>query len=208
LDDVNLLSYLYKQNELPIQADYFCENEDGVNYCMNVTLFERPPQVTDSVHINGTSTAAAPTGTTTATSATSSPSLDTDTNNCGVLGKVCESYESCVLGACDSSTIQYTSDLADWTKMNKMALAVSSVTDHTPDGVLWAVNGYTKWDGVPKTFVDDFSSNKQDFHEWICPGAIPRGIREVYYMDPVFTDPKNPTKAEVDHWHRRFVTSC
>jgi hypothetical protein len=125
--------------------------------------------------------------------------FDSDKSNCGIAGKVCEDFESCVLGACDSSTVQYTSDLADWTKMNEVALA--SNEDHSPDGVGWAT--YVPWDGIPRSF-ESFSS-KKEFFEWICPGAIPRGIREVYYIDPVFTDPKNPTKAEVDHWHRRFV---
>jgi hypothetical protein len=46
-----------------------------------------------------------------------------------------ESYKSCVLGACDSSKVQYTPGLADWTVMNKMAITVSSVKDHSPDGV-------------------------------------------------------------------------
>jgi len=87
--------------------------------------------------------------------------------------------------------------------MNSLALAVSSVNDHTPDGVEWAQ--YTEWDEVPRSF--ESFSNEQDqkkaFFDWICPSSIPRGIREVYYLDPVFTDPLNPTKAEVDHWHRR-----
>jgi hypothetical protein len=38
-------------------TDSYCGNEEGVNYCMNhpVTQSETPPQITDSVHINGTS---------------------------------------------------------------------------------------------------------------------------------------------------------
>jgi hypothetical protein len=165
------------------ENDNVCGNEDGVNYCMPAAItFEEPLQVTDSVHINGTSTAVAPTGTTTAssattipsmdsdstaaaptgttpatsaTSATTSPSMDSDRTNCGVVGKVCESFESCVLGACDSSTIQYTPDVADWTKMNEMALAENE--DHTPDGAKSA--NFTAWDGVPRKF-QEFSSKK------------------------------------------------
>jgi energy-converting hydrogenase Eha subunit C len=60
---------------------------------------------------------------------------DSDLSNCGFSGNVCESFESCVLGACDSSRVQYTPDQSDWTTMNSLALAVSSVTDHSPDGV-------------------------------------------------------------------------
>jgi hypothetical protein len=154
-------------------ADSDCDTDEACddNECMKtpvVTLSEEPHQVTDLVHINETSTVeeSTSTGTTSATSATSSP----------------------------SDIIQYTPDLADWTKMNEKALGVSSVTDHTPDGVRWAT--YVEWDGEPRTF-ESFSS-KNEFFEWICHGAIPRGIREVYYKDPVFTDPMNPTKAEVD----------
>jgi hypothetical protein len=85
--------------------------------------------------------------------------------------------------------------------MNSLSLGVSSVTDHTPDGVLWA--NYVAWDGVPRPFSS--FPDKAAFFNWICPNAIPRGIREAYYADPIFTDPLNPTKAEVDHWHRRYV---
>jgi hypothetical protein len=201
-------------------ADIDCDTDEACddNECMKtpvVTLSEEPPQVTDSVHITEESTS---TGTTSATSATSSPSLDSDRNNCGVVGKVCESYESCVLGACDSSTIQYTPDhLADWTKMNERSFSCNRdenpncSSDHTPDGVGWMDGNYVEWDGVPKSFVEDFSSSKKKFYDWICPtGGVPRGIREAFYMGetPLFADPVNPTKAEVDHWHRRFVSSC
>ena len=82
-----------------------------------------------------------------------------------------------------------------------MALAVPSVKSHAPDGVEWAT--YTKWDGVPR---DPASfANTTEFFNWICPNAIPRGIREAYYVEPVFADPVNPTMAEVDHWHRRTI---
>lgn len=132
-------------------------------------------------------------------------------------GKVCESYETCVLGACDSSSVQYTPDQADWyfsfiivlsrTKMDALALKAGSTTEktntnHSPSGVWWF--NYKEWDGVPRPF-SSFPS-KQAFFDWICPGAGPRGIKEVYEIDPIFADPVNPTKAEVDHWHRRYLT--
>jgi hypothetical protein len=121
------------------------------------------PEISSSTSLSQTSTSALPLGdlssktalstttymptfvepTTTTDLNTPTGSFDSDRNNCGVLGNVCESFESCVLGACDSSTIQYTPNQSDWNKMNELSLAVSSVTDHTPDGVGWA--NYVEW---------------------------------------------------------------
>ena len=42
-----------------------------------------------------------------------------------------------------------------------------------------------------------------DFVAAICPSVdLIRGIREVFYQHNPFADNANPTKAEVDEWHR------
>jgi hypothetical protein len=51
-------------------TDSYCGNEEGVNFCMTTetnpvaTLSEEPPQITELVHINGTSTGAPPSAST------------------------------------------------------------------------------------------------------------------------------------------------
>jgi len=45
--------------------------------------------------------------------------------------------------------------------------------------------------------------SKGDFVKALCPsGDQVRGIREVFYEHQPFADNKNPTKAEIDEWHR------
>ena len=78
---------------------------------------------------------------------------------------------------------------------------MSSVIDHTPDGVTWiSPSKWKVWGGVP---IDPTSMSKKQFAQKICPsGDTILGLREVFYEHNTFADVNNPTKAEVDEWHR------
>ena len=96
--------------------------------------------------------------------------------------------------------IQFTPDQSDWTKMNEMTLAVSSVVDHSPDGVKW-VTSWPKWDGK---IINLKGMSGTQVQNAICEKGIVRGTRELYYEKP-FANPKAPTKAEVDDLHIRTI---
>jgi len=98
---------------------------------------------------------------------------------------------------------QYTPDLADWTTLNEKAVLDSQNTDHTPDGIHWlSETDWLPWDG---TVYNASEYSRSDLQEWICPGNTIRGLRDVFYEHNPFADPVNPTKAEVDNWHRIAV---
>lgn len=103
----------------------------------------------------------------------------------------------------DSSNVrnftQYTPDLADWSTFYSKAIDDRFI-DHTPDAIWWLDRSkWVEWDGVP---IDTTLPHKT-FADTICPsGDTILGLREVFYKYNSFSDPKHPTKAEVDEWHR------
>jgi len=98
---------------------------------------------------------------------------------------------------------QFTPNQADWSTFQSRPLAVSSITAHDPDSIGWiraSAWEAARWDG---TVYDPSQMSKSDFANAICPnGDTIRGIREVFYEHNPFADNTNPTKAEVDEWHR------
>lgn len=94
---------------------------------------------------------------------------------------------------------QFTPDQADWSTFYSKPDAVSSITGHDPDGIGW-INSWSTWDG---TVYNPSEMTASEFTQAICPnGDAIRGIREVFYQHNPFADNNNPTKAEVDEWHR------
>ena len=60
---------------------------------------------------------------------------------------------------------------------------------------------WTSWDGV--TIYDPTTMSRAAFAAAICPsGDRIRGLRDLFYATNPFADNANPTKAEVDEWHR------
>lgn len=98
---------------------------------------------------------------------------------------------------------QYTPNQADWDAFNKKPFEGGTNTAHDPDGVGWITSESweaSKWDG---TVYDPTKLSQSAFASAICPsGDRIRGIREVFYQNKPFADNRNPTKAEVDEWHR------
>ena len=98
------------------------------------------------------------------------------------------------------SSVQFTPDQADWDGMNTATAKVSSVIDHSPDGVKWAVN-WPKWDGK---IINLKGLTGKQVQSAICENGIVRGTRELYYEKP-FADPKVPTMAEINDLHIRTI---
>lgn len=110
---------------------------------------------------------------------------------------------SCINEYSSPTLEQYTPNQADWSTFTGKVNEVSSITGHDPDSIGW-INASdweaSKWDG---TVYDPTTMTKAEFAAAICPGGDRiRGIREVFYEHNPFADNKNPTKAEVDEWHR------
>lgn len=105
-------------------------------------------------------------------------------------------------GAGSSQPAQYTPDQANWSTFATKPIAVGNLA-HDPDGVSWISKAdwdAARWDG---TIYDPSKMTKADFAQAICPSVDRvRGIREVFYSSKPFADNKNPTKAEIDEWHR------
>ena len=97
-----------------------------------------------------------------------------------------------------ASLVQFTPDKADWSTFYSKA---AHLTDHSPDGVAWLdSSNWEEWDG---TTIDPSKYTKAEFAKLICPTRDKvRGIRTLFYKHNPFADLKNPTKAEVDEWHR------
>ena len=97
----------------------------------------------------------------------------------------------------------YTPDQANWSTFQSKPLAVSSITAHDPDSIGWISTeawAGAEWDG---TIYNPSQMTKQEFVNAICPGDDRiRGIRELFYSTNPFANNTNPTKAEVDEWHR------
>lgn len=102
-----------------------------------------------------------------------------------------------------SSNEQFTPNQANWKTLQSKPIAAGN-TAHDPDSVKWITKAQwdaSKWDG--KTIYDPTKMTKSQFFASICPSADRvRGIREVFYKTNSFKDNKNPTKAELDEWHR------
>jgi hypothetical protein len=98
---------------------------------------------------------------------------------------------------------QYTPNQANWKTFETKPWAGGTNTSHAPDGVGWITKEQweaAKWDG---TTYNPAKMSKAQFMAAICPGVDRvRGLREVFYKHKPFADNKNPTKAEIDEWHR------
>lgn len=98
---------------------------------------------------------------------------------------------------------QYTPDQANWKTFETKPFKSGTNTSHDPDGVGWLTKESwekAKWDG---TVYDPTKKTKEQFFNCMCASVDQvRGIREVFYENKPFADNKNPTKAEVDEWHR------
>lgn len=97
---------------------------------------------------------------------------------------------------------QYTPNQSDWRTFAAKPIT-GGTTAHDPDSVSWiSADSWlaSKWDG---TIYNPSRMSKADLTSAICPsGDRVRGIREVFYQYQPFADNRNPTKAEVDEWHR------
>ena len=102
-----------------------------------------------------------------------------------------------------NETAQYTPNQANWNTFETKPLAAGN-TGHDPDSVTWITKA--QWDAAQwavKTIYDPTKMTKAQFFAALCPSVDRvRGIREVFYNTKPFRDNKNPTKAEVDEWHR------
>ena len=100
----------------------------------------------------------------------------------------------------------YTPKQADWSTFQEKALSSDVITAHDPDSIGWISQAKwdeAKWDG---TIYDPTQMTKDEFTKAICPsGDTIRGIRELFYEKKPFADNKNPTKAEVDEWHKLAI---
>ena len=101
-----------------------------------------------------------------------------------------------------SSLEQYTPDQASWGTFASKPREAGLVA-HDPDSVSWikpADWDAAKWDG---TIYNPSKMTPKEFADALCPSADKvRGIRELFYATKPFADNANPTKAEVDEWHR------
>jgi len=104
----------------------------------------------------------------------------------------------------ESRRPQFTPDPADWLTFQTKPLNVRGITAHDPDSIGWIQPETWKaaeWDGT--TTYDPRRMSRSAFVKAICPSPdTVRGIREVFYRVNPFADNTNPTKAEVDEWHR------
>jgi hypothetical protein len=102
-----------------------------------------------------------------------------------------------------SAEDQYTPNGANWDTFATKPFEGDGNTSHDPDGVGWLSPESwekAKWDG---TVYDPTKMTAAKFAACLCPsGDQVRGIREVFYQHKPFADNRNPTKAEVDEWHR------
>ena len=98
---------------------------------------------------------------------------------------------------------QYTPDQANWDTFATKPFEGDVNSSHDPDGVGWISPedwAAAEWDG---TIYNPSKMTPEDFANAICPSVDRiRGIREVFYQHQPFADVNNPTKAEVDEWHR------
>lgn len=98
---------------------------------------------------------------------------------------------------------QYTPEQSHWTTFSDKPFVGNVNTAHDPDGVGWITPEQwenAKWDG---TIYNPSEMTQEEFYKAIFPYPdVVRGLREVFYQHNPFKDIRNPTKAEVDEWHR------
>lgn len=98
---------------------------------------------------------------------------------------------------------QFTPDQANWETFASKPFQNGANSAHDPDGVGWISDeqwANAKWDG---TIYNPSEMTQEAFYKAICPYPdVIRGLREVFYQHNPFKDVNNPTKAEVDEWHR------
>jgi hypothetical protein len=98
---------------------------------------------------------------------------------------------------------QFTPDQADWSVFYSNPISQGHLS-HDPDG--WRKFKLSDWDKAKwdgKTTYNPSKMTRAEFGEAICPDVdMVRGIRELFYKVKPFKDNENPTKAEVDEWHR------
>jgi len=106
-------------------------------------------------------------------------------------------------GGCQNNPDQYTPCQADWSAFYEAPAAVASITGHDPDSIGWIPQSRweaARWDG---SVYNPSDMSRSELAEAICPsGDTIRGLREVFYQHNPFADNANPTKTEVDEWHR------
>lgn len=104
-----------------------------------------------------------------------------------------------------STLEQYTPNQSDWSTFAAKPIAGGN-TAHDPDSVSWITPAQweaAKWGGG---VYNPSQMTRAEFASAICPsGDRVRGLREVFYQHKPFADNRNPTKAEVDEWHRIAV---
>lgn len=97
---------------------------------------------------------------------------------------------------------QYTPDQAPWESFARKPREAGLMA-HDPDSISWITPAdweAARWDG---TIYNPSKMSPKDFADALCPSVDRvRGIREVFYAKKPFADNANPTKAEVDEWHR------
>ncbi len=98
---------------------------------------------------------------------------------------------------------QYTPDQANWETFATKPFEGGTNQAHDPDGVGWISAedwAAAAWDG---TIYNPSQMTPEAFAAALCPSVDRvRGIRAVFYQHKPFADNQNPTKAEVDEWHR------
>lgn len=108
-------------------------------------------------------------------------------------------------GNTDAALAQYTPDQANWDTFATKPVEGGNPA-HDPDSVSWikaADWADAEWDG---TIYNPSKMSRAELAKAICPsGDRVRGLRKVFYDNKPFADNANPTKAEVDEWHRLAI---
>ena len=125
------------------------------------------------------------------------------TNNTGTNNTGTNNSGTNNTGTNNSGLTQYTPNQANWDSFQTKPFASGTNTSHAPDGVGWISPddwAASEWDG---TIYNPSKMSRQDFADAVCPSVDRvRGIREVFYEHQPFADNRNPTRAEIDEWHR------
>lgn len=146
------------------------------------------------------------TGTNTGTNSSTNTGTNSGTNggtNSGTNGGTNSGTNGGTNGGTNSGLTQYTPAQANWDTFETKPFQSGTNTSHDPDGVGWiSADAWAaaEWDG---TIYNPSKMAPQEFADAMCPSVDRvRGIREVFYEHQPFADNENPTKAEIDEWHR------